>query len=184
MRRGLKLTGFALSLAVLLIGGYISYIWATGNFHSITSGEAYRSAQLNRNELERYVIKYRIKSILNLRGEDSEASWYKDEIRKSAKLGVLHYDIQLWASRYPDDKTIDKLIGILRTAPRPILLHCQGGADRAGLVSAMWKVIVDNEPKAEAKKQLSFLYGHVPILGRDTMDRFFEKWNPTDQFSH
>jgi len=40
----------------------------------------------------------------------------------------------------------------------------------------MWKVIVDNEPKSVAKRQLSILYGHIPIGGTVAMDRFFEKW--------
>ena len=53
-----------------------------------------------------------------------------------------------------------------------------------GLVAAMLKVIVDKEPKSEAKKQLSILYGHVPLLGRAAKDRFFEEWNPEDQYSY
>jgi hypothetical protein len=42
----------------------------------------------------------------------------------------------------------------------------------------MWKVIVDKEPKPEARKQLSILYGHFPLGETSAMDRFFEKWNP------
>jgi undecaprenyl-diphosphatase len=42
----------------------------------------------------------------------------------------------------------------------------------------MWKVIVDKEPKSEAAKELSILYGHIPIGKTIAMDHFFEKWNP------
>ena len=48
----------------------------------------------------------------------------------------------------------------------------------SGLVAAMWKVIVDKEPKSEAGKQLSILYGHLPIGKTTATDHFFENWTP------
>lgn len=184
MRRALKITGFALSLAVLCLIGYLGLLLSTGNFHVITSGEAYRSAQLSDNKLSRYIEEYHIKSVINLRGQNLGKEWYDDEIRTCKKYGIDHYDLALSSTHEPKTKTMKSMLEIFRAAPRPILIHCQYGADRSGLVSAMWKVIVDNEPKSEAKKQLSFLYGHVPILGRDAMDSFFEKWNPAEQYSY
>jgi hypothetical protein len=44
----------------------------------------------------------------------------------------------------------------------------------------MWKVIVDKEPKSEAKKQLSLLFGHLPIGKTAAMDKFFHNWNPEE----
>lgn len=61
--------------------------------------------------------------------------------------------------------------------PQNIML-IRGSADRSGLVAAMWKVIVDREPKSEAEKQISILYGHIPIGKTSAMDRFFERWIP------
>jgi undecaprenyl-diphosphatase len=184
MRRGLKVTGLSLLLTVLLTGGYISYILATGNFHPITPGEAYRSAQLDRDELEYYIKKYNIRSIVNLRGKNLNKPWYREEAKVSAEFHVAHYDISLSASREPSDENVNKLMEIFKAAPRPVLIHCQAGADRSGLVAAMWKVVVDKEPKSEAKEQLSILYWHIPIGKTSAMDRFFEKWNPADQYSN
>jgi undecaprenyl-diphosphatase len=62
--------------------------------------------------------------------------------------------------------------------PRPVLIHCKQGADRTGLVAAMWKVIVDKEPKSEARKQLSPIFFHFPICRTASLDRFFKKWQP------
>jgi len=62
--------------------------------------------------------------------------------------------------------------------PQNIML-IRGSADRSGLAAAMWKVIVDREPKSEAEKQLSILSGHIPIGKTSAMDRFFENWIPT-----
>jgi hypothetical protein len=63
---------FIVFVAPLLLGAiYAGYVWEQGNFHPITEGEAYRSAQMDGNELKICIDKYRIKSILNLRGPAS-----------------------------------------------------------------------------------------------------------------
>lgn len=171
-------------LFLLLLGGYAIYLLETGNFHAITPGVAYRSAQLNRSDLKYYIGKYNIKSIVNLRGENREQQWYQEEIAVSTELNMAHYDVPLSASQEPEIKDIGKLMEIFKSAPRPVLIHCQAGADRSGLVAAMWKVVVDQEPKANAQRQLTILYGHMPLGGTIAMDRFFERWTPTEQYNY
>ncbi len=167
-----------LSLLLILTASYFLYMEEQGNFHPITPGEAYRSAQLDRDELEYYIKEYNIKSILNLRGKNPDASWYIEELTVSSEQNVKHYDIALSESQEPTREDAQKLIEIFRSAPRPLLIHCKAGADRSGLVAAMWKVIVDKEPKSEAEKQLSILYGHLPLGKTAAMDHFFRNWSP------
>jgi undecaprenyl-diphosphatase len=133
------------------------------------------------DKLEYYVTKYGIKSIVNLTGEHTGKPWYSEELQVSAEHHIKHYDIQLWAHHAPAEKDVEKLMEIFKTAPRPVLIHCRGGSDRSGLVAAMWKVIVDKEPKSEAQKQLSILYGHFPIGKTSAMDHFFQNWDPARQ---
>ena len=181
MSRRVKLFITTTTLLLLLSASYFVYteeIEEQDNFHAITKGEAYRSAQMDRDELKHCIKKYNIKSILNLRGENPDASWYTEELKVSAEQNVKHYDIALSASREPTGKDVQRLMEIFKSAPRPILIHCKGGADRSGLVAAMWKEAVDKEPKSEAGKQLSVLYGHIPIGKTSAIDRFFENWNP------
>jgi len=86
--------------------------------------------------------------------------------------------VSLSADREPTRNETLILTGIFKSAPRPILIHCRAGADRSGLAAAMWKVIVDNTSKIEAGKQLSILYGHLPLGPTSAMDHFFENWFP------
>jgi len=169
----------ALAVVLLLPASYFGvYMQVQGNFHQITQGEAYRSAKLDGDKLEHYIKKYNIKSIVNLLGEDAHKPWYREELQISTEHNIRHYDIHLSATHEPTEEDARKLVEIFKTAPRPVLIHCKGGSDRSGLVAAMWKVIVDNEPKSEARKQLSILYGHFPIGKTSAMDHFFEQWDP------
>ena len=163
----------------LLLGAlYALYVTGQGNFHLITDGEAYRSAQMDGDGLRDYINKYRIKSILNLRGRNTDEKWYIEELKVSSEYGVRHYDIALSAHLEPTREETKILMGFIKSAPRPVLIHCQAGADRTGLVAAMWKVIVNKESKTEAAKQLSVWYGHMPVGPASAMDNFFEKWLP------
>lgn len=169
----------AILLPLLLLSAGYLYVRESHNFHPITEGEAYRSAQLDREEFEYFINRYNIKSIINLRGENPEAPWYREEMVVSGERNIKHYDIALSSSREPTEEDVRKLIEIFRTAPRPVLIHCLAGADRSGLAAAMWKVIIDKAPKSEAEKQLSILYAHLPVGKACAMDRFFRDWDPT-----
>lgn len=156
---------------------YFWYLDEQGNFHPITPREAYRSAQLDQDELEYYIHKFGIHSIINLRGNNVGESWYAKEIATSRKLGIRHYDLGvLSAGRRPSSHEIEKLLKIFRIAPRPVLIHCQGGADRSGLAAALWKMVIDGVPKSVAKKQLSIRYGHMPFGPTQVLDAFLENW--------
>jgi protein tyrosine phosphatase (PTP) superfamily phosphohydrolase (DUF442 family) len=168
-----------ISLLILITGGFFLYVEEQGNFHAVTPGEAYRSAQMDRDELEYYIDRYHLKSILNLRGKNADSDWYNEEMRVSSERGIVHYDMDLSASRGLTDEEVRRLMEIFDSAPRPILIHCKSGADRSGLVSAMWQVVVDKISKGDAKKQLSILYGHLSVGPTAAMDRFFERWQPS-----
>jgi len=173
--RRLLLIAFILALVP---AAHIANILVHGNFEPITEGEAYRSGQINKGRLEQYLRDYRIKSVLNLRGGNSGADWYEDEIAVCSRLSVRHYDLAMNSTGKPDPDVLVKLMNIFREAPRPILIHCRSGSDRTGLAAALWKVVVDGEQKSVAKKQLSILYGHFPVGQTSVLDDFFEEWDP------
>lgn len=166
------------TMILFMSGGYYLVIFGNGNFHAVTPGEAYRCAQPDYGRLEYYLKVYGIRSIINLRGRNPGDAWYRDEIRFSEAHGIIHYDIALSASKEPSARQVGELMAIFRTAPRPVLIHCKAGADRSGLVSAMWKEVVDGEPKSIADSQLSVRFGHIPLAGTSEMDRFFLSWKP------
>jgi protein tyrosine/serine phosphatase len=68
------------------------------------------------------------------------------------------------------------LIGIMKEAAKPILIHCQGGADRSGLASALYLAAVKKAGRATAERQISIRYGHfsLPFIAEYAMDRTLE----------
>ena len=169
-----------IGIIMVLLAAYFWYFEEQGNFHAITPGEAYRSAQLDHDELQHYVREHHIRSIINLRGKRPNKSWYREEIAASRKMGVRHYDFRgIGAVRPPSAEELTQLLALFASVPRPVLLHCQAGADRSGLAAALWKAVIDKAPASEARKQLSLRYGHMPVGPTQVLDRFFNTWIST-----
>lgn len=159
------------------MGAWAVGIQFVGNVHTVAPGELYRSAQLSGRQLADVINDHHIRTVINLRGENAGQSWYDDELKVSAAAGVAHVDIRMSAREQPDAVLMAELVQALRSAQKPILVHCQQGADRSGLASAVYEYVVDGKPAAEAAGQLSFFYGHFPWLGSRTvaMDEAFAR---------
>jgi protein tyrosine/serine phosphatase len=177
LRLALAVIMALVGLPVLGMGGWALGLQMVGNIHVVEAGQVYRSAQLNGPALEDVLARYGIRTVLNLRGVAPGQGWYDDEIAVSQARGVVHIDVPMSASQLPDEATTAKLIQVLRDAPGPILIHCQSGADRTGLASALYELLVAHKSAALAGEQLSFRYGHFPWLGSRTeaMDDAFER---------
>jgi protein tyrosine phosphatase (PTP) superfamily phosphohydrolase (DUF442 family) len=144
--------------------GYCGLIIHEGNVHVVRPGVLYRSAQLSRGELASVSRRYGIKSVLNLRGAHPGDGWYDGEMAAARDLGIAHYDYAISAKRFVTGRQAGQILAIVRRAPKPLLVHCQSGADRSGLVAALYDYAIGGESAAEADRQLSLAYGHFPYL--------------------
>lgn len=148
-------------------GGFYGYVEAGGNFHVVEKDTLYRSRQLSGPELERAIATYGIRSVLNLRGAYPGKDWYDEEIAVSASRHVAHYDYGIAAERPVAPGQLREILRIIRDAPKPMLVHCKAGADRTGLVSAVYLFSRGAKPD-QAEGQLSLRYGHFPWFGSGT----------------
>jgi protein tyrosine/serine phosphatase len=170
------------ALGVLLtaaaIASYCGIIRYMGNIHVVEEGQLYRSAQLDKGQFERVIEKYQIKSILNLRGDNAGQVWYDDELAVSKASEVKHFDYGIGAGEVVTTGQINDILKIVRAAPKPLLIHCNGGADRSGLVAALYLAEIEKRPVDEAAEQLSLIYGHFPYLASKTgaMDESFRDY--------
>jgi protein tyrosine/serine phosphatase len=164
LMRSLKIAGVALGLTAASIGSYWGILQYEGNLHAVSAGILYRSAQLSKAETRWAVREYGIKSVLNLRGANAGSPWYDDEIEAAGELGLAHFDYPLSAKRFVTSQQIAEILDIVRRAPKPLLIHCKSGADRAGLVAALYRLSETGASAEEADRELSLVYGHFPYL--------------------
>jgi protein tyrosine/serine phosphatase len=157
--------GFGGSVVALLAGTgiFLAGLQILGNFHEVVPGQYYRSAQPTAAQIADYARKYGIKSVLNLRGENSSATWYKEEVAEAAKLGLKHVDFRMSARRGLTTERARELIALLHDLPKPILVHCKSGSDRSGLVSAIYVFKIAGQGEEAAERQISLRYGHIGI---------------------
>jgi len=164
LMRSLKVAAFSLGLSAASVGAYWGGLMVQGNFHAVEAGILYRSAQPDRNDLIAAVHQHGVRSVLNLRGRNPGSYWYDEEVGASRELGLAHYDYSLSAKRLVTAQQIAEILNIVRQAPKPLLIHCKSGADRAGLVSALYRFALAGAKAEDADRELSLVYGHFPYL--------------------
>ena len=174
-RRWTKVAASVTMLTVVSAAGWAGFLRLTGNVHEIDRGIAYRSAQLSTERLGRLLVEKHLRAVINLRGPSPGSQWYEDELNVTKQSGAQHFDLALSANVEPNDTLVAQLRTLLRTVPRPFLIHCEGGADRSGLASALYDLDVRGLSADEADRELSFRFGHCPWLTSKTsaMDRTF-----------
>ena len=153
----------------LMDHAFLRVFW--NNFHKV-SDDVYRANQPSPSHLKSYKNKG-IKAVLNLRGF-SQQSYALFEEDSCKKLGLKLISIPLSSSSAPSPEKLLEIIGIMEKIPKPFVLHCKSGADRAGLVSALYLNVIKNLSVAEAKKQLSFKYLHLDFTKTGILDYIFD----------
>lgn len=166
-------------LLALSAAGFVLHLAARHNFHTVSDGRVYRSAQMNEDLLAQTIREQGIKTVVNLRGDNTGSDWYEAEIRVSRRLGVRHFDFTLSATAEVSDLEMEKILATIDHAPKPVLIHCKNGADRTGLVGALYLYGLERNSANDAGHQLAFFWGHVPYLfWRNTvaMDRSYWRY--------
>ena len=167
----------AISAPFALMGSYIAAIQSNRNFDTVVQHELYRSAQPSAADIARYAEEDHIASIVNLRGESRGSAWYDEEIAASKAHDIKHYDFRMSASSALTHQEAVDLIALLSKVEKPVLIHCNWGADRTGLASALYLAAIARAREEQAEQQLSLRYGHfpVPVLSQAfAMDETFE----------
>lgn len=117
------------------------------NLYEIDSG-VYRSEQPRRRSFPA-LEKAGIREILNLRRHKN-----KDRKRSGQHDFILH-QVPLKARDINEANVIEAL-RIIKDRQGPILIHCWAGADRTGLISAMYRIVFDHWSKEAAIHEMEY----------------------------
>jgi protein tyrosine/serine phosphatase len=162
---------------LLLIGLVIAaFAWDYAiqkNFDTVVPGKIYRSGQPRKAQLEDWIQEYGLRSILALRHGVPQ---YERELAESH--GVKIYHVPISAVKGLEEGQWEAIRSILTDERNlPILVHCHGGGDRSGIVTALYRVEVQGWSLDKAIREMNLHY-HVPLrypcLQRQLREHFQE----------
>ena len=166
MKKRLKIIGILLLVLALLFGGkYVYDMNINHNFDIISEGKVYKSGVIPPDELESYVKKYKIKSIVDLRfpgtGDDvnnpEDAAELEAEKIAIAKIDGVNY-FNDGSDQVPTKENLVLFYKIMdNPANYPVLIHCYHGVGRAELYSAVYRIEYENWDKDKARTSTRFL---------------------------
>lgn len=106
-----------------------------------------------------------IRTIVNLRNRHSDA-------KLAEGLGFHLVEVPM-AAPFLKTRHLVAALKAIREAPKPVLFHCQQGADRAGAVAAMYRIVFQGWTKEAALEELKkggfgfhWYYWNIPRLIR------------------
>lgn len=128
-------------------------------FAAVQDGVLYRSGMLEIGDFARLVEANHIKTVLCVRGGASsplQNAWYRRETAYCADHGVKFVHAPMTSANSERNvrgvKTFWEIID--DPANYPVLVHCEAGVDRTGVLSYLYRIYRQGWPEAKARKEL------------------------------
>lgn len=138
------------------------------------SADALRSAQPSPAAIGR-LARSGVRTIVNLRGtRESGSYWLETRACERHGIKLVNYTVRSRAA--PSKEELRGARDLFQRIEYPILMHCKSGADRAGFFAALYLLVHEKRPLAEATAELSFRYGHFRFAKTGILDAFFEAY--------
>ena len=147
------------------------------NFYPVAPG-VYRSNQPTHRRFEKLKA-MGFRSILNLRGE-SDAAHYLVEEESCRKLGLNLTSVSLQARHAAPAANILRTIQAFREIEKPFVMHCKSGADRAGFAAAIYLLVIEGRPMAEARRMLGLKYTHIKQSRTGVLDYILDQYEASN----
>lgn len=137
------------------------------NLHQVTDNY-YRSAQPDAAGFKALATQLNLRTVVSLRAFHSD-----EPLAQGLDLRLARFRVHTWHIERED------VVGSLRTlrlAMRdgPVLLHCESGADRTGLISALYRVLYQGWSKRAALDEMRHgefgfhaIWGNIPNYIRE-----------------
>ncbi len=143
------------------------------NLHQIADG-AWRSGQPTPGQLRAFSRRGG-RAVVSLRAGRGVGS-LPLELEACRDAGLSFHNLVVRSRTLPSRQEVRAAAHLFETVERPVLLHCQSGADRSGFAAALYLMLVEGRPVTEARKQLSLRYGHNRFSKAGVLDAFFDAY--------
>jgi tyrosine-protein phosphatase SIW14 len=151
------------------------------NFHRVNE-RLFRGGQPKPGGFER-LGQLGIKTVVNLRDDDDRENQEQLDVEHA---GLRYFNIPLGRLGRPEDKQIEQVLSIINNPENhPVFVHCAHGADRTGVVIAVYRISQEGwtgeQAKAEAKR-----YGLKPwqIGKKDYINDYYKGLSKNSSATH
>lgn len=160
------------------------------HFGKIEDG-LYRSGQIYADTITDLKI-LGIKTVVSFNDDQKKA---EEENRFLKTAGINFYWMPWQAFDQPQDEMVDQVL-VLMSDPKlkPMLIHCQRGSDRTGLMSAAYRIAKENWTLEQALQEMrqydfhEFQFGHLKQYLYDFYQKqghgVPQKMNPTESLKN
>lgn len=151
-----------------------------GNFHPVSdTGQAFRSGQPTPRQLRSRIRRHGLRSIVNLRGQEPSCKLLQLEEQICRAEGVALHHYRLFSRDVPKIADLEGAHRLLQDIEYPVLFHCKGGADRAGLMSTLYLHWIEGIPVAVAQAQHLRLWPYLHFRTGKTglLDHYFDSFS-------
>lgn len=163
MRKRTRWVVRGLIAAILVPALFVAVRWGSGNYGTVVSGRIYRSAQPSASGLTRALRRDGIKTVLNLRGANPDQAWYRSEKASTLASGATQVDFPMSSDQWLSREQAAALLDILDKSDYPILIHCEWGAERTGLIAAFCAMLRPGSGLDDGRREFSAYYMFLPI---------------------
>jgi protein tyrosine/serine phosphatase len=116
-----------------------------------------------------------VRTVINLRG-GFDAGFHALEKDACERLGLTMVNFTLTSRDAPSAAQVRAAKELFETIAYPALLHCKSGADRAGMMSALYVHLRQQRPMSEALGQLHPRYLHLRSGRTGILDYALERY--------
>jgi len=157
---------------------YLHYLWADHAYLRVgfTNAHWIGTDLVRTNQPWPFQLKWwrdqGLRTVINLRG--GKGSFFYLEKHACEKLGLVLEDFGLSSRSIPSAREMHDAKLLFDRVQYPALLHCKSGADRAGIMSVLYRHFHLGHPIREAKKELSFRTLHMKAGMTGVLDYVFD----------
>jgi protein tyrosine/serine phosphatase len=172
--------GGSLLVIVVALGLVAAHRLAPKHLRTVTPGVLYRSATLPPGQLADVVDRYGIRTVVNVRSElENDKAWHDEQGRLLEEKGVRMLDLPIHSGFPPNDASLAGWLDVLADeGSRPILLHCEYGVIRTGVMVAVYEIEYLGRSGADSWADFELFGGDLEQPIRSRIAEWITRYEP------
>jgi protein tyrosine phosphatase (PTP) superfamily phosphohydrolase (DUF442 family) len=132
-----------------------------------------RSPQPDSDDLRSLHERFGVKTVVNLRGESPGESWFEEERRGVEAIGARWVHLRTSGKREPGPELVQSFLELVEDERNwPIVIHCQGGVHRTGLLAALYRIQYQGWSPKQAIREMEDCYFDWTVNDREALKRW------------